>query len=400
MSEEKKALLIVNPKSGKNRTRANPMSVVDRLSSAGYVFTVRNTTGPGNATEIVKECGPEHDIIVCCGGDGTLNEVINGVMKLDKRIKVGYIPMGSTNDLANTMGIPSDLDKAANLICEGRTNGYDIGMFNNKFYSYIASFGTGVDMSYTTPQVLKNLFGHGGYMFNSFVLKLGHNIRNIKPIHARFEYDGGVIDDHFFLGAVSNSTSVAGIFKFDEDDVKLDDGVFEVLLVRKIKSVADAFAMLGKIARRDYDGDTLIYLKTKSAKFTFDEPVPWTLDGEFGGKVQDVHIDILPKALEIFSTENKMFLGDVAQPTFVREEKEKKRRFFRRDKVEEAPVEVPFDELEKTVVVDEETVEETQQEEKTKRKCFIRKEKDTEEESEATEESAENDNPAQSEKEE
>ncbi len=390
MSEEKKALLIVNPKSGKDRTRANPMNVVDRLSSAGYVFTVRNTTCAGDATNIVKECGPEHDIIVCCGGDGTLNEVINGVMQLDKRVKVGYIPMGSTNDLANTMGIPSDLDKAANLICEGRTNGYDIGMFNNKFYTYIASFGTGVDMSYTTPQILKNLFGHGGYMINAFVLKLGHNIRNIKPIHARFEYDGGVIDDHFFLGAVSNSTSVAGIFKFNEDDVKLDDGVFEVLLVRKIKNVADAFAMLGKIARRNYDGDSLIYLKTKSAKFTFDEPIPWTLDGEFGGEVQDVHINILPKALEIFSTENKMFLGDVAQPTFVREEKQKKKRRFRKDKVEEAPVEVPLDELEETEVVDDDDtpVEETVQEEKAKKKCFLKKEKNTAETAESEEETA------------
>ena len=138
---------------------------------------------------------------------------------------------------------------------------------------------------------------------------------------------------------------------FDVSILDIGDGVFEVLLVRKIKSVADAFGMLGKIAKRDYDGDSLIYLKTKSAKFTFDEPVPWTLDGEFGGEVQDVHINILPKALEIFSTESKMFLGDVAQPTFVREGK-KRRLFFRRDKVEAAPVEVALDDLEETVVVD------------------------------------------------
>ena len=180
------------------------------------------------------------------------------------------------------------------------------------------------------------------------------------------------------MPAVSNSTSVAGIFKFDEDDVKLDDGVFEVLLVRKIKSVADAFGMIAKIAKRDYDGDSLIYLKTKSAKFTFDEPVPWTLDGEFGGEVQDVHINILPKALEIFSTQNKMFLGDVAQPTFVREEK-KRRLFFRRDKVEAEPVEVSLDDLEETVVVDEEVPEETPAEEKAKKKCFLKKDKTDEE---------------------
>lgn len=325
MDEKKKALLIVNPKAGKDKTRANTLNIVEKLSVAGYDFTVRNTTCAGDATNIVKKYSEGHDIIVCCGGDGTLNEVINGVMSLDRRIKVGYIPMGSTNDLATTIGIPKDLNDAASLISDGHTNGYDIGMFNNKFFSYVASFGVGVDIAYSTPQALKNALGYSAYILNGFVLRLPQNLKNVRPRHMRFEYDGGVIDDNFFFGAISNSTSVAGLFKFDKNDVKLDDGVFEVMLVRKIKKPIDSFKMLHKIMKRDYDGDSLIYLKTKTARFTFDKPEKWTLDGEFGGELADAHVNILPRALEIFSPVNPMFLGDVAQPTFVREMPEKKK---------------------------------------------------------------------------
>ncbi len=377
MSENKKALLVVNPKSGKDKTRPDPMMIVEKLSKAGYDFSVRKTTCAGDATNIVKEAGEGYDLIVCCGGDGTLNEVINGVMHLNRRPKIGYIPTGSTNDLASTMGIPTDVNKAMDLIINGKTYGYDIGMFNNKFYTYVASFGTGVDISYDTPQALKNIFGHNAYVINGFVLKLGHNIRNIKPLHARFEYDDGVIDDNFFFGAVSNSTSVAGIFKYNEDEVRVDDGVFEVLLVRKLKSVLDAFAMFGKIKRREYDGDTLIYLRTKTAKFTFDEPTPWTLDGEDGGKVKDINISVLNRAVEIYSNDTKMFIGDVAQPTFVREEKE--RKIFRRKDKDDAQDEESEGTADESSVI-ETAGENAETEVKEKKKFFGKKDKDEAEE--------------------
>lgn len=326
-----KVLLIVNPKAGKDKTRANTLDIVDKLSSADFIFTVKTTTCAGDATEIVKKYANDHDLVVCCGGDGTLNETINGIMALNKRIPIGYIPTGSTNDLACTIGIPTDVPKATDLILDGHRNGYDIGLFNNKFFSYVASFGPATNLSYETPQALKNLLGHSAYMINGLVLRLIPTLRDVKPMHIRFEYDGGVIDDTFFFGAVSNATSVGGIFKYDENDVKLDDGLFEVILVRKLRKSTDAFKMLNKIRKMDYDGDTLIYLKTSMAKFTFDKPVKWTLDGEFGGELSDVRIGVLPRAVEIISPENPMFLGDVAPLTYVREEpeqpeKEKKRK--------------------------------------------------------------------------
>ncbi len=270
-------------------------------------------------------------MIVCCGGDGTLNETINGVMGLDRRIPIGYIPSGSTNDLAATIGIPSNVEGATDLLIDGHKNSYDIGLFNNKFFSYVASFGPGTAISYETPQALKNALGHSAYMINAFGLHLVDTLKSVKPMHIRFEYDGGVIDDTFFFGAVSNSTSVGGIFKLDKNDIKLDDGLFEVLLVRKLRKTTDAFKMLHKIQKMDYDGDTLIYLKTSFARFTFDEPVKWTLDGEYGGEVADVRITVLPRAVDIFSPVNPMFQGDIAQPTYVREEIVKEKKHRKRD---------------------------------------------------------------------
>lgn len=343
MSNRKKVLLIVNPKAGQDKARINAFDVVERLSNAGYDCTLKTTACAGDATNLVKKHIDGHDMVVCCGGDGTLNETINGIMALDRRVPVGYIPNGSTNDLANTIGIPSDIKAATDLIVSDHKNGYDIGLFNNKFFSYVASFGPATNISYETPQYLKNMLGHSAYMINALVLRLIPTLKSVKPMHIRFEYDGGVIDDTFFFGAISNATSVGGIFKFDTSDVLLDDGVFEVLLVRKLRHTADAFKMLHKIQKMDYDGDTLIYLKTTRARFTFDKPVKWTLDGEFGGEVSDVRVSVLPHAIDIISPENPMFLGKEPEPTFVREEtvkeKKKKSRHNEENPAENTPAE-------------------------------------------------------------
>lgn len=327
MSDKKKALLIINPRAGKDSTRHSAEEIIAKVDPDGtlFEFTVKETTCSGDATNLAKEFCPGHDLVICCGGDGTLNETINGVMLLGNRIPIGYLPMGSTNDLANTIGIPTDIDEFASLIRDGHTNGYDVGMVNNKFFTYVASFGPGSSMSYSTPQWMKNHLGHAAYMLNGFVFKLFSNLKEVKPLRIRFEYDGGVVDDTFFFGAVSNSTSVAGIFKYNEDDVKLDDGLLEVLLVRKLRSPFDAFRMFGKILKRDYDGDSLIFLRTSACRFTFlDEGVKWTFDGEYGGKIDDARISILNRAVDIISPANKMFLGDISQPAFVREPKVKK----------------------------------------------------------------------------
>ena len=307
---KKKALLIVNPCAGKNATRSGTFDIVERFSSADYDFTVKATTGSGDATKFVEQYIEDNEMVVCCGGDGTFNETINGVMKLPRRVPIGYIPAGSTNDLANTIGLPKDIRKATEVIIDGHKNAYDIGLFNNRFFAYIASFGAATSLSYSTPQKLKNIFGHSAYVINGLVINLIPTLRDLKPIHARIEFDDEVLEDDFYYGSVSNSTSVGGVFKFDRNDVKLDDGKFEVLLVRNLKSPLESFALLNKIRHKQYDGDKIIYFKASTLRITFDKEIPWTLDGEFGGNQKEVYFAVLNRAIDIFSGENQIFLGN------------------------------------------------------------------------------------------
>jgi diacylglycerol kinase (ATP) len=308
--EKKKVLLIVNPRSGRNKSRVGTFDIVDRFPPSNYDFTVRTTKGPGDATNIVKEEIADNDMVVCCGGDGTFNETINGVMQLPRRVPIGYIPAGSTNDLAKTIGLPCNIGLDSDTIIEGHKNAYDIGLFNNRFFSYIACFGIGASISYSTPQSMKNVLGHSAYMINGFVLHLIPILKSTKSVHAKIEYDGGVLEDDFIFGSISNSTSVAGLFRFAENDVKLDDGKFELLLVRGVKSPVECFGLLNKVRKMDYDGGKILYLKTSSLKITFDKPTDWSLDGEFGGSQKEVYFSVLNRAIDIFSPENKMFLGN------------------------------------------------------------------------------------------
>ena len=302
----KKALLIINPCSGVDRKRVGALEIINKLSSANFDFDVETTKCQGDATTIVKEKGNNFDVVICCGGDGTLNETINGVLKLDKRVPVGYIPSGSTNDLASTLGIPVGVGPATNMILNGKTNGYDVGLFQGRYFNYIASFGAATDLSYTTPQKWKNLFGHNAYVFYGVGIRLIPMLAGFRPTYMKIEYDGGVIEDKFYFGAISNTTSVAGVFKYD--NIKLNDGYFELLLVRGLKSNLDAFGILNKVIRKDYSGDNIIFTKTKKVKITCDQKVPWTLDGEFGGEHGDVDISIVHNAYDIYSDNDTLFV--------------------------------------------------------------------------------------------
>lgn len=276
------------------------------LSSGGFEFTVQSTKGPNDATEIVKKMGNEHDVILCCGGDGTLNETINGVLQLPKRVPVGYIPSGSTNDLATTLGIQRGVEHAAQMILNNKTNTYDVGLFKDRFFNYIASFGAATELSYNTPQKWKNLLGHSAYMILGFGIKLIPMIKSFKPTFMKVEYDGGVVEDNIYFGAISNTTSVAGLAKYD--NIKLNDGVFELLLVKGLKRNIDALGILKKVINKDYSSEHIVFTKTKHLKITCDEKVPWTLDGEFGGDHGDVEISIIPDAYDIFSNNDELFV--------------------------------------------------------------------------------------------
>lgn len=307
MLENKKILAIINPRAGRTKSQKGTFDIADVLSTLGYDFDIKTTTKSGDATEFAQNLGINYDVILCCGGDGTLNETINGVMALPERRPIGYIPTGSTCDLATTLGIPSDVRSAIELIVSDKRNTYDIGNFNDRHFCYVASFGVGSSFSYTTPQKLKNVFGRAAYFIEPAFIHPGRIIRDLKPVHVKIEYDGGVIEDDFTFGAISNSTSVAGLITFERNDVKLNDGQFELLLVRGVKGVPDGFKLLSKVQKHNYDGEQILFLHTKNLKMHFSKPTEWSLDGEFGGSPVDVDFSISYKGIELFSEENDLF---------------------------------------------------------------------------------------------
>ncbi len=307
-----KALLIINPCAGKTSKRHEVYDIV-RLFPEEYKFTIEFTRCSGDATRIVKEKIAEHDIVICAGGDGTLNEVINGIMEMPKRVPIGYIPMGSTNDLATTLGIPTQLDKAVKNIVDGHMNWYDVGLFNNRYFTYTAAFGAFTKSSYNTSQKMKNRFGHAAYIMNGLT-----EWKNIENIHAVVECDQGTFEGEFAFGTITDSTSVAGLFKLNADEVRLDDGKFELVLVSALKSLAQAPSLLRQMQKQDYDGKRIFMFHTSKVKITFDKEIAWTIDGEYGGAHKDVIAHNLSRAVRIFAPSGPLF--DAVVPTISFEE--------------------------------------------------------------------------------
>jgi len=307
MDNTKKVLLIINPCAGRKKSKSGTFDIVDVFSHIGFDFIIKTTTCVGDAANIVRKFHDECDIVVCCGGDGTLNETINGVMGLERRLPIGYIPTGSTNDLALTMGIPVNIKKATDVIVSGHMNSLDVGLFNNRYFCYVASFGVATEIAYSTPQKMKNLLGHAAYIIDGGLLHIVSVLKNIKPIPMSIEYDNGTLEDDFYFGAISNSVSVGGLFRYDMNSVKLNDGLFEIILVRGMKHATDAFELLKKVKMKDYNDDRLILLKTENARIISEQAVPWTLDGEFGGKHKDIRFAVNSQAIDICSPKSIIF---------------------------------------------------------------------------------------------
>ncbi len=327
---KKMLLMIINPRSGRNKINDDLLEATNIFGMEGYGITVLNTTKAGDATTYAREFGKDYDIVICRGGDGTFCEMMNGIMTLDKKPLIGYIPAGTTNDLASTLGIPSNLDDAIKLIESGSTNDYDLGLFNNRCFCYVASFGAFSASSYTTSQRLKNIFGHKAYVVKGFL-----ETKDIHPTKMRIEHDNGVLEDEFMFGTISNSTSVGGFFKFRKEDIKLNDGFFEVLLVRKIP-FRKVIPTIRKVQKQQYDGKEVIFFRTKNIKiYAPEENVKWTVDGEFAGAHHNVMIHVLERAIDICSTENPLFIKHepkVLDPQEISEYKaiEKKQRIRRK----------------------------------------------------------------------
>ena len=278
-------MLIVNPVAGRGGYSLNFGEAMRVFSYGGYSVTLYFTKGKNDATRFAEENGADYDVVTCVGGDGTLSEVLSGLMKLDNPPPVGYIPMGTANDVATTLHIPkNDTVGAANLILNGEPHPYDVGGFGDDgYFAYIAGFGAFTNVSYSTPQDQKNMLGHLAYVLQGMA-----ELPNIETVRTRVEFDDGVIETDLVYGSMSNSTSVAGIVKLKESMVSLGDGYSELVLVKDPKDMNGFGEILSSVLSGRFDGDKLIILHTKKAKFSFDHPVAWTRDGEDGGRHQEI----------------------------------------------------------------------------------------------------------------
>ena len=276
--EEKKLLLIVNPVSGRIRISSSLFDIIKVFSDGGFRVTVKMTTARGGATKLVAELGDQPDVVVLCGGDGTLNEGIMGVLSAGLTVPVGYIPCGTTNDFAASLGIEREnLKQAALNIVNGKAVPIDIGDFGGmRYFTYIASFGAFTGTSYNVPQVNKNMFGHLAYVMEGL-----KDLPNIKPIFARVTLDGVSMEDEFIFGSVSNATSIGGMVKIDSDKVDFSDGMFEVMLVRNPQSALEISKVIVAIQTGKYEDCCVSFHHAKDIVFEMPDPAPWALDGEY-----------------------------------------------------------------------------------------------------------------------
>lgn len=282
-----KLLFIFNPRAGKGTIKNRLGDIIELFSSLKHVTTVLATGGPGDATEFVKQA-KGYDRVICAGGDGTLDEVVKGCYERGDKLPIGYIPAGSTNDFAVSLGIPVRVMDAARTAVSKTLYDCDMGLFNSRPFVYVAAFGAFTEVSYETPQDVKNVLGHAAYVMEA-IRRLG----DIKSTRVKVKADGIDRDDDFIYGMITNSSSVGGIKNITGAAVDLSDGLFEVTLVRNPRNPADMNAIITGLMNRDYSTDMLCSFKASKISFDFNEPVSWTLDGEFGGREKRVEIENL-----------------------------------------------------------------------------------------------------------
>lgn len=294
MQNKKKMLFIYNPRAGQERIRSNLLDIIDIFVKGGYEVTAYPTQDSGDAIRAVIEREDIYDIITCSGGDGTLDEVVEGMVKSEKKIPIGYVPAGSTNDFASSLGISSIMKNAAKTIIDGKEYKCDIGMLNDDSFVYTAAFGLFTNVSYQTKQELKNVLGHMAY-----ILEGAKELSKIRSYHIRAEYEEGVIEDDFIFGMVTNSYSVGGFKEITGKNVTLDDGVFEVTLVKLPDNMLELSNLIVAIVNRDIDTDYMYCFKTAHMEIHSDEEISWTRDGEYGGSYKDVVVDNVKQGLTI-----------------------------------------------------------------------------------------------------
>lgn len=294
MGDLKKLYFIYNPHSGREQIRTKLFDILQIFSAAGYELTVYPTRESQDAIEKIRNLPAGYDLVVCSGGDGTMDEVAEGMMRREEKIPIGYIPSGTVNDFARSLKIPRDMKKAARIAVEGRDFPCDMGTFNEEHFVYIAAFGIFTDVAYSTDQNMKNVLGHMAYLLEGV-----KRLANIPSYHIRFSSEELSEEGDFIFGMVTNSRSVGGFKSIIGRKVQFDDGVFEVTFIRNPRNPVELQEILGAIILKEIDSKYMYSFRTAKLLVEADGPIPWTLDGEYGGECSRAVIENHQKALMI-----------------------------------------------------------------------------------------------------
>jgi len=289
-----KIFFVFNPKAGKERIKAKLGDIIELFSTLGHDVYIKATTKRGDATEWVRDLEDGFDRVICSGGDGTLDEVLAGMSQRAHKIPIGYIPAGSTNDFAMSLGLPTAPMEAAEVAATGRVFSCDLGKFNDKTFVYVAAFGLFTDVSYETPQDLKNKFGHAAYVMEGL-----KKLNEVRSFRMKVEAEGIALEDDFIYGMVTNSESVGGFKKITGENIDLNDGLFEVTLFKAPSGPIEMNSIINALVTRDLNCSMIYSFKASRVKFVAPEETSWTLDGEFGGNEKEVVVENLHRAFEI-----------------------------------------------------------------------------------------------------
>ena len=291
----KKMLFVMNPYAGQKKASKFLPEIITIFNRAGYEVVIHMTEGQGDAIRVVEQRAKYADLVVCCGGDGTFNEAASGLIRSGVNIPIGYIPAGSTNDFAASLKLSTNILEAAQNIVMGQPVRYDVGKFGDRYFSYVASFGAFTQVSYSTPQNVKNALGHTAYVLAGI-----QELSQIRKEHIRMELDGEIIEDDYLFGAVSNSTSVGGVQMLNPRQVDMADGLFEVLLVRAPRNLTELSECILALQSQDYSNCGMVTFRSVSRVKIFADPnMPWTLDGEREDGHEEVVVENLHHAIRL-----------------------------------------------------------------------------------------------------
>lgn len=288
-------MMIINPAAGRGGYKKNLPEALKMLSDAGCAVSVFFTERRGHATELAAEYGAGFEKLLVLGGDGTLAEAIAGLMSMEIRPQVGYIPIGTANDIARTVGLTkNDILEGVRRFLKGEPRAFDTGRRDGGYFNYVAAFGAFTEVSYGTPQEFKKQLGEAAYLIGA-----AKSLSKLKSRHVRVEHDGGELEGEFLYGGVSNAYSVGGVVDLPRDEIDLGDGLHELILVKKLPSAAALASLAAKVLSHDFSSEYIVILHTKKARFIFDEPETWSFDGEDGGAHSDISFENCPRAIQM-----------------------------------------------------------------------------------------------------